>query len=92
MELKELKKSLNEYLVIEERIKKNIGRAEKYRNLDDQSHDAYTDEAEIMSLMQVQSQVIRLSEYIDQQYMSLVEIQRQYLELEKEIMELEEDQ
>lgn len=88
--VKQMEEALQKYEAIEDRIKLNIERAKKYRDADDICHDESAQAgADIMSLMQIQSQVIRLSEYIDQQHISLVEIQRQKLELEKELEELQ---
>ena len=85
-----LEMSIEEYGKIEERIKSNAETAEEFNVFNKQALEWIQMQGveNVGSAMQVQSQIIRLSDYSDQQHIALAEIKRQHMSAKIELAEL----
>ena len=80
----ELKRAKARYKKLIDRMQTDMEQAEKYKK---DLEERYNEKAPLEQLVTVQSQVLRIQDYITQKYNNLVEIQRSYDELCKAIEE-----
>ena len=82
--MEELLKAKSRYENLMERMNEDMALAEKYKK---DLEDRYKANAPLEQLVTIQSQVLRIQDYITQKFNNLVEIMRNYEELCKAIEE-----
>ena len=82
--MEELLKAKTRYEALMERMEKDMDTAEKYKA---DLEKRYNANASLEQLITIQSQVLRVQDYITQKFNNLVEIMRSYEELCKAIKE-----